>query len=229
MRSRRSGRPQCVQTATVGAANAGTIITLRYRGMIDGSASGTGSDNGSGIGPSGAGGDGVSNTGTIETLRNVGAINGGSAGSTFGQPAAGAGVSNAGRIGRPAGLAAFDDADVVQKRERPGVRKAGAAAASGARGASVKSDFHSLSLDGTMGSEDATDLRSCSNLAGLSLEEVFSRNSLDLDVVNFTTPPGSGSSPVPEPSTWAMLVIGFAALAAAASRARRRELSRVGC
>jgi PEP-CTERM motif len=95
--------------------------------------------------------------------------------------------------------------------------------------ASVKSDFHSLSLDGTMCSEDATDLWSCSNLAGLALEEIFSRKGLDLDVVNFTTPPGSGSSPSPEPSTWAMLVIGFAALGVAASRARRRELSRAGC
>ena len=94
--------------------NAGTIITLGNRGVIKGSAGGTGSDNGFGIGPSGAGGDGVSNTGTIETLRNVGA-----------------------------------------------------------------------------------------------------------------TPTVSGSSPVPEPSTWAMLVIGFPALAAA-SRAPRRELSRVG-
>lgn len=83
--------------------------------------------------------------------------------------------------------------------------------------AGVKNDFRSLSLDGTMCSENATDLWSCSNLAGLSLEEVFSANSLELEVVTGSVSP----SPVPEPSTWAMLVIGFTTLGLAASRARR--------
>ena len=83
--------------------------------------------------------------------------------------------------------------------------------------AGVKSDFSALSLDGTRCSEGATDLWSCSNLSGLSLEEVFSGNGLDLEVVTGSTSP----SPVPEISTWAMLVIGFTALGAAARRGRR--------
>jgi hypothetical protein len=73
--------------------------------------------------------------------------------------------------------------------------------------AGVKSDFSSLSFDGSRCSEGATDVWSCSNLSGLSLAEVFSRNGLELEVVT-----GGFPSPVPEPSTWAMLLIGLGSL-----------------
>ena len=90
--------------------------------------------------------------------------------------------------------------------------------------AGIDSDFRSLSLDGTRCSESVTDLWSCSTLSGLSLKELLLSNSLDLEVVTGSVSP----STVPEPSTWEMIVIGFAALVAAASRARRRPLRSVG-
>jgi hypothetical protein len=96
----------------------------------------------------------------------------------------------------------------------------------------VGGDFGSLSLDDVACSKHATDVWSCSNLAGLYIDEVFASKSLALDVVSSGMDPGLGrmdflshglaSSAAPEPSTWAMMLLGFLSLSGLRLRGRRR-------
>jgi hypothetical protein len=71
-------------------------------------------------------------------------------------------------------------------------------------------DFRSLTLDG-VGCLGHSRVWSCSNLGGLHLTETITARAFDLNVV-------AGSDPVPEPSTWVMMLLGSAGLAYAGFR-----------
>jgi hypothetical protein len=97
---------------------------------------------------------------------------------------------------------------------------------------SVGGNFGSFSLDNVACSKHATDVWSCSNLAGLYIDEVFASQSLALDVVSSGMESGLGrmdflthgaaSSAAPEPSTWAMMLLGFLGLGGLGLRGRGR-------
>lgn len=77
--------------------------------------------------------------------------------------------------------------------------------------------FDALALDGATCSSTVADKWTCGG--GVRLNEVIAAISLDLVVAHAPAAFGpAGSSPIPEPSTWTMLALGFLALAGSGSR-----------
>ena len=82
-------------------------------------------------------------------------------------------------------------------------------------------DFDTLTLDGAACSSTVADMWTCGG--GVRLKEVIDPTSLDLFVARGSFVSGPvGSSPIPEPSTWAMLALGFLGLGGFGLKARRR-------
>jgi hypothetical protein len=71
-------------------------------------------------------------------------------------------------------------------------------------------NFTGLSLDGAVCSSPSADRWTCGG--GVRLNEVIHAASLDLVVAHALSVSGPASSPIPEPSTWAMLGLGFVGL-----------------
>jgi hypothetical protein len=68
--------------------------------------------------------------------------------------------------------------------------------------AGLSGDFSGLSLDGAACSARPSDFWTC---GGFTLQEAIRDSTLDLNVL--------GTSAIPEPSTWALLMTGFLGLA----------------
>jgi hypothetical protein len=93
-------------------------------------------------------------------------------------------------------------------------------------------DFRTLSFDGASCLDHGGGVWSCANLGPLHFAETIKASALDLNVVAgpFAISPGATSA-IPEPSTWVMMLLGFAGLSFAGCRhakAGRRHSGAIG-
>ena len=150
--------------------------------------SGTISGGGDTSGAVGFGGSGIANSGSIATLSNHGTIHGGNGGARTATLAGGLGIDLTGGFK----LATGDTFDIL------------------GFGSLAGPGFDALALNGAACSSTVVDM--WTRGAGLRLNEDIDATSLDLVVAHASAASGPAGSPIPEPSTWAMLALGFLGL-----------------